>query len=74
MGSKIWFFFGFLMGFGSLIGAGWILFGEYLFYDEQYTNFAPESMWPGFAFFLQNLFIFISSVIYRFGRSEENED
>ena len=29
-GVRIWFFFGFLLGFGSLIGASWILFGEYV--------------------------------------------
>ena len=29
-GARIWFFFGLLMGFGSLIGASWILFGEYV--------------------------------------------
>ncbi len=29
-GARIWFFFGFLLGFGALIGACWILFGEYL--------------------------------------------
>eukprot|EP00095_Tigriopus_kingsejongensis_P006973 maker-scaffold693_size110418-snap-gene-0.21 protein:Tk06973 transcript:maker-scaffold693_size110418-snap-gene-0.21-mRNA-1 annotation:"hypothetical protein BRAFLDRAFT_284329" len=30
-GARVWFFIGFLMGFGSLLGASWILFGEYLF-------------------------------------------
>ena len=29
-GARVWFFFGFLLGFGSLIGACWILFGEYV--------------------------------------------
>lgn len=29
-GARIWFFIGFLLGFGSLIGAFWILFGEYV--------------------------------------------
>ena len=29
-GARIWFFFGSLLGFGSLIGASWILFGEYV--------------------------------------------
>ena len=28
--ARVWFFFGFLLGFGSLIGASWILFGEYV--------------------------------------------
>ena len=30
-GARVWFFIGFLLGFGSLIGASYILFGEYLF-------------------------------------------
>ena len=29
-GARVWFFIGFLLGFGSLIGAFWILFGEYV--------------------------------------------
>jgi hypothetical protein len=33
-GARIWFFFGFLLGFGALIGASWILFGEYLITSE----------------------------------------
>ena len=28
--ARVWFFFGFLLGFASLIGASWILFGEYV--------------------------------------------
>jgi len=71
MGSRIWFFFGFLMGFGSLIGAAWILFGEYLYPSPEHTNFRPVSNYPGVAFLLQNLFIFFSSIVYKFGRSED---
>ena len=33
-GARVWFFIGFLLGFGSLIGACWILFGEYLVPSE----------------------------------------
>lgn len=29
-GARVWFFFGCLLGFGSMIGASWILFGEYV--------------------------------------------
>jgi hypothetical protein len=35
MGARVWFFVGFLLGFGSLIGASWILFGEYLIPSKQ---------------------------------------
>merc|ERR1711879_472928 len=65
-GVRIWFFFGFLMGFGSLIGAAWILFGEYV----SNTNFNPKTTYPGVAIFLQNACIFFASIIYKFGRSD----
>lgn len=143
-GSRIWFFFGFLLGFGSLIGACWILFGEYVtndcysfgtkyngnitqrnmtlvvqdcqsmcqeneelkFFSWDGTNIAkdqnncfcmatktsenaadgfisgptvcgdkrtfhPTLTYPGVAIFMQNALIFASSLVYKFGRSEE---
>jgi len=69
-GARIWFFFGCLMGFGSIIGASYILFGEYVAYPENAT-FRPTHTYPGVAIFLQNLFIFMASIIFKFGRSEE---
>jgi len=69
-GVRIWFFFGFLLGFGSLIGASWILFGEYVTETEGKT-FHPKSTYPGVAIFLQNACIFFASLIYKFGRSED---
>jgi len=138
--ARVWFFFGFLLGFGSLIGASWILFGEYvtndcyemgikfeipesgnttniaqncqalcnekagcLFFswDSQSKNcyvtdssehpnessnddfisgpklcadgrtFVPTITYPGVAIFLQNFLIFVASLVYKFGRSEE---
>ncbi|XP_059087919.1 transmembrane protein 50B-like [Tigriopus californicus] len=69
-GARVWFFIGFLMGFGALIGASWILFGEYLVRSEKNT-FHPKTTYPGFAIFFQNALIFFSCVIYKFGRSEE---
>merc|ERR1711993_96896 len=69
-GARVWFFIGFLLGFGSLIGACWILFGEYLFPNEENT-FHPKFMSPGWAIFLQNFLIFVASLIYKFGRSED---
>jgi hypothetical protein len=110
-GARIWFFFGCLMGFGSLIGASYILFGEYialckastylskiqlcsawtsLYKDDHlqayqitiliptYFSFAanketfhPDKTYPGVAIFLQNLFIMMASLTFKFGRSEE---
>jgi len=72
VGARIWFFFGFMMGFGSLLGASYILFGEYLWSHEGKNTFEPQNVYPGVAFFLQNLFIFLASVTYKFGRSEED--
>lgn len=143
--ARVWFFLGFLLGFGSLIGASWILFGEYvtndcydmgvkyqvqgnepsnhtqivqecqilcrnakkcsyftwddatkdttdnnciLFEDKpQETSdenfisgpancsdgrtFVPTITYPGVAIFLQNFLIFVASLVYKFGRSEE---
>jgi len=68
---KIWFFFGFLMGFGSLLGSCYILFGEYAMLSDEKKSFVPDSIYPGVAFFLQNLFIFLASLVYKFGRTED---
>jgi len=64
--AKIWFFFGFLMGFGALMGSLVIFFGEYLSTDSKFT-----SVIPGVQFVLQNVGILASSLVYRFGRSED---
>lgn len=66
LGAKIWFFFGFLMGFGALMGSFWILFGVYLSEDSKFL-----SLFPGVEFVLQNLLILGASIIYRFGRTED---
>lgn len=68
-GARIWFFVGFLMGFASFIGSCYILFGEYINNPDN-DGFNPNTWYPGFAFFLQNLFILISSILYKFGRTE----
>lgn len=47
---------------GSLV----ILFGDYLTPESEYT-----SVVPGVQFVLQNLFILVASLIYRFGRVED---
>eukprot|EP00092_Neocalanus_flemingeri_P039488 GFUD01042995.1.p1 GENE.GFUD01042995.1~~GFUD01042995.1.p1 ORF type:complete len:166 (+),score=32.31 GFUD01042995.1:431-928(+) len=71
-GGRIWFFFGIMMGFGSLFGACYILFGEYVYISDNVNNtFKPDHTYPGVAFFLQNVFIFLSSLTFKFGRSED---
>jgi hypothetical protein len=50
----------------ALIGSCWILFGEYvMFNDEARKTFNPTHVYPGVAFFLQNLFIFLSSLVFK---------
>ncbi|XP_076325670.1 transmembrane protein 50A-like [Tachypleus tridentatus] len=63
-GARAWLFLGFVLGFGSLIAASWILFGAYVIPMK-------EPQWPGVAVFLQNAFIFIGSLIFKFGRTED---
>ena len=53
-------------------GSSYILFGEYVYVSEnKNNNFKPSTSYPGVAFFLQNLFIFLASVTYKFGRTED---
>jgi len=57
--ARTWLFIGFVLGFGSLIGSGWIFFADH------------KNVWPGIQLFIHNLFIFISGLVYKFGRSED---
>ncbi|KAI2803137.1 hypothetical protein RDWZM_001285 [Blomia tropicalis] len=59
----IWLFLGFVLGFGSLIASIWILFGAYIL--------PGINIIPGLGVFAQNLFIFIGSLIFKFGRKED---
>ncbi|KRT84383.1 hypothetical protein AMK59_2587, partial [Oryctes borbonicus] len=61
-GARVFLFFGFVLGFASVIAACWILFANFVNKDQQ---------WPGVGLFLQNALIFIASLIYKFGRSED---
>ncbi|XP_012264310.1 transmembrane protein 50A [Athalia rosae] len=63
-GARMWLFFGFVMGFSAVIAACWILFSDFI------TNGALH-YWPGVGLFLQNVFIFLGSLTYKFGRSED---
>ncbi|KAM4700717.1 transmembrane protein 50B [Discoglossus pictus] len=62
-GARVWLFIGFMLMFGSLIASMWILFGAYV---TQGGN-----VYPGLAIFFQNALIFFSTLIYKFGRTEE---
>lgn len=52
--------------FRALMGAFVIFFGDYMNSETQFT-----SLVPGVQFVLQNLFILIASLMYRFGRVED---
>lgn len=59
---RVWLFVGFVLGFSSIIAATWIMIADFTIIDEK------ASRWPGVALLLQNLFIFFSSLLYKFGR------
>ncbi|OQR72542.1 transmembrane protein 50B-like [Tropilaelaps mercedesae] len=58
-GAQVWLFIGFVLGFGALLGSSWILVA---------TNFHGTSL----SVFFQNVFIFASSMAFKFGRKEYN--
>nr|AIN50147.1 transmembrane 50B-like protein [Salmo salar] len=62
-GARLWLFIGFLVMFGSLIASIWILFGGFVV--------PKKDMYPGLAVFFQNALIFFSTLIYKFGRTED---
>ncbi|XP_037572648.1 transmembrane protein 50A isoform X1 [Dermacentor silvarum] len=83
-GARVWLFLGFALGFGSLIASCWILFGDYVtqgrlrdesfFDDPKLAHLVPvrrEVQWPGIAIFLQNSFIFLGALVFKFGRTED---
>ncbi|XP_043590856.1 transmembrane protein 50A [Bombus pyrosoma] len=63
-GARGWLFIGFVMGFAAVIAACWILFADFVAAGAQHH-------WPGVGLFLQNVFIFLGSLTYKFGRIEE---
>jgi hypothetical protein len=64
-GAKLWLFTGFVIGFAAIIAAIWIMV-------EEFTVATAGNVWPGVALLLQNVFILLSSLIYKFGRTSEN--
>ncbi|KOB75345.1 Transmembrane protein 50A, partial [Operophtera brumata] len=63
-GSRLWLFFGFVVGFASLIASCWILFANNDSAGSKHT-------WPGVSLFMQNAFIFAGSLLFKFGRTED---
>ncbi|OZC08758.1 hypothetical protein X798_04172 [Onchocerca flexuosa] len=64
-GSRLWLMLGFVLSFASLVAALWIMFADYVLVTGDHP------IWPGVALFFHNFLIFISSLVYKFGRTEE---
>eukprot|EP00055_Hartaetosiga_balthica_P002619 m.4611 g.4611 ORF g.4611 m.4611 type:complete len:164 (-) comp2263_c0_seq1:1030-1521(-) len=62
-GARVWLLFGLVISFGSLISAIWVMVDQYINHGQDYA---------GAAVFLQNCLIFISSVIFKFGRGDSS--
>lgn len=63
--AKIWLLIGFVMGFASVIAAVWIMIDDFI-------NNEKKDNWPGVALLMQNLLILVGSLVYKFGRNEED--
>lgn len=57
--------FGFIASFASVIAGVWIMFSDFVFFKGN------GPVWPGVAIFFHAFFIFGSSLVYKFGRTEE---
>ena len=64
-GARMWLMSAFVLSFASIVAALWIMFADFVLVKGEHPT------WPGVALFLHNFFIFIASLIYKFGRTEE---
>ena len=62
--ARIVLFTGFLLAFVSVIASIWILFEYYVTQDKDHK-------YPGVALFLQNVFILGSTLLLKYGRTED---
>ncbi|KAH8366033.1 hypothetical protein KR093_008568 [Drosophila rubida] len=62
--AKIVLLLGFIMGFASIIAAIWVMISDFINNDKKETSL-------GVALLLQNVFILFGSLVYKFGRNEE---
>ncbi|KAL1450718.1 hypothetical protein WDU94_003048 [Cyamophila willieti] len=63
-GARVWLFVGFVMGFAAVIASCWILFSGFI-------SVQGAAVWPGFELFFQNVLIFAASLVFKFGRQED---
>ncbi|XP_050539327.1 transmembrane protein 50B isoform X2 [Daktulosphaira vitifoliae] len=66
-GARSWLFIGFVLGFAALIAASWIFFADFV----GAKGSSNPNMTVGLELFFQNIFIFVASLIYKFGRVED---
>uniref|UniRef100_A0A182PUU3 Transmembrane protein 50A n=1 Tax=Anopheles epiroticus TaxID=199890 RepID=A0A182PUU3_9DIPT len=66
-GIKVFLFIGFVLGFTSIIAAVWIMIAEFA------VNETRTDKYPGYALLMHNVFIFLATLIYKFGAQTENE-
>jgi len=64
-GARLWLMLGFIGSFACIVAGIWIMFANYVVGDH------GESARPGIALFIHSFLIFISSLVYKFGRTEE---
>ncbi|XP_055325222.1 transmembrane protein 50A [Sitodiplosis mosellana] len=64
-GARIWIFVGFVLGFAAIIAAVWTMI-------VRLNGSENKSSWPAISVLLQNVFIFLGSIVFKFGRSEES--
>ncbi|KAM8710751.1 hypothetical protein ACLKA7_017387 [Drosophila subpalustris] len=62
--AKIVLLLGFIMGFASIIAAIWVMISDFINNDKKETSL-------GVSLLLQNVFILFGSLVYKFGRNEE---
>eukprot|EP00040_Diaphanoeca_grandis_P032796 m.199587 g.199587 ORF g.199587 m.199587 type:complete len:157 (-) comp32740_c0_seq1:337-807(-) len=64
-GMRLWLIIGLMMSFGGFIAGAWVMSQQYLKRDDR-----PNE--GGISLFFQNVLIFISSMIFKFGRAPAN--
>ncbi|KAH8286937.1 hypothetical protein KR018_010721 [Drosophila ironensis] len=85
--AKIWLLVGFIMGFASIIAAVWVMIDDFINNGETLRWAGPllkdhfnhslrladkKDGWFGVSLLLQNVFILFASLVYKFGRNEED--
>ncbi|XP_055382723.1 transmembrane protein 50B [Condylostylus longicornis] len=62
--AMLWLLVGFILGFASVIASVWVMIDD--------TTRKHGKVWPGVAILLQNVLILVATLIYKFGRDEED--